>query len=554
MTIDFEALKGRVEAILFDFVATRTDSDSIHERSAGRFFSAWAEGVPYLREHPEHWGLFPIPEDILGRTVPWCLLKGQGPRTVVMIHHCDCVETSGYGALEPLCLDPAALETAFRSGAMALPGDAEADLVDGGWLFGRGVCDMKGGASVQLALFEQYSREIDFEGNILILSVPDEENLSAGMRGALHLLARLKEAHGLQYAMMLNCEPHQREEAPDHGALYDGSIGKVLPMVYVRGRLAHVGRVFDGFNPIGLLGEIVSRTEVNPFFIEKMGNTVCPPCSWLYAKDQKQVYDVSLPRAAVGCLSVLPLKMTPLEIMAELHSICEDAFEAALARMNDSYAAFCRKAGRPAEALPWTPKVRKFSEIYAEALADSGDAFLTAYAEAARRAWDGLRDKSLTTIAAVTLLIETTLGFRRDAQPMVVLALAPPYYPSANNRMLPPEVSAAADAAMADLVAFGAGLGIRYAVQNYFVQISDLSYAMLAATDDDITCIESNMPLWGRGYDIPLALIREMSMPVCNVGPWGKDLHQYTERVNRHDLLEITPRMVDFMTCRILQK
>jgi len=553
MTVDFEAIKDRIEAILLDFVATRTDSDSMHELNVGRFFSAWAEGVPYLRENPKNWGLFPIPEDILGRTVPWCLLKGRGARTVVMIHHCDCVETSNYGALEPLCLDPAALEAAFRSGAMALPEDASADLDDGGWLFGRGVCDMKGGASVQLALFEQYSREIDFEGNVLILSVPDEENLSAGMRGALYLLAQLKAAHGLQYAMMLNCEPHQREEAPDRGILYDGSIGKVLPMVYVRGRLAHVGQVFDGFNPIGLLGEIVSRTEVNPFFIEKVGNTVCPPCTWLYAKDQKQVYDVSLPQAAVGCLSVLPLKTTPLEIMAELHSICEAAFAAALVRMNDSHAAFCRKAERPVEALSWTPCVRTFSAVYADALADGGDAFRAAWAEATQRARDGLRDKSLTTIAAVTLLIETTLRFRRDTQPMVVLALAPPYYPSANNGMLPLEVSAAADAALAELVTFGASLGVRYDIQNYFVQISDLSYAMLAAADDDIACIEGNMPLWGSGYDIPLALIREMSMPVCNVGPWGKDLHRYTERVNRHDLLEITPRMVDFMAQRSLR-
>ena len=552
--INFTALKPRIEAILRDYVATRTDSDSGHELSAGRFFSSWAAGVPYLREHPENWGLFPIPGDPRDRVVPWCLLRGNGARTLVMIHHCDCVETSGYGALEPLCLDPDALEAAFRGGAMALPADARADLETGGWLFGRGVCDMKGGASVQLALFEQYSADSDFAGNILILAVPDEENLSAGMRGALHLLADLKVQHGLEYAMMLNCEPHQREEDPLRGTLYDGSIGKVLPMVYVRGKVAHVGQVFDGLNPIGLLGEIVSRTEVNPFFIEKVGNTVCPPPTWLYGKDTKMVYDVSLPAAAVGCLSVLPLKLTPMEIMDELERICEAAFEAALARMNDSYAAFCRKAEHPVETLPWTPCVKTFSQIYTEAEQDGGDAFRTAWAEASARALAGLLDKTMTVISAVTALIETALLHRRDQQPMVVLALAPPYYPSANNSLLADDISAAADAAMADLAAFGESLGVRYDIQNYFVQISDLSYAMLAAGAQDIACIEGNMPLWGHGYDIPLGLIREMSMPVCNVGPWGKDLHRFTERVSRHDLLEITPQMVDFMVRRVLKE
>lgn len=43
------------------------------------------------------------------------------------------------------------------------------------------------------------------------------------------------------------------------------------------------------------------------------------------------------------------------------------------------------------------------------------------------------------------------------------------------------------------------------------------------------------MLIWRDIYYIPLE-IKEISMPVLNVGPWGKDLHKYTERVNKDDL------------------
>lgn len=552
MHVDFTALKERIERNLLAYVAARSDSNSPLEHNIDAFFENWAGQVPYFQQHPKHWGLFPIPNDHLDRNVAWCLLKGEGSDALVFIHHHDCVETPDYGALEPLCLDPAALEDAFRAGRMKIPQDAQDDLASGAWMFGRGVCDMKGGASVQLSLLEQYSQDAGFHGNIVLISVPDEENLSAGMRGACYLLKELKDTYGLTYKMMLNCEPHEREEDSKVGSLYDGSIGKIMPIVYVRGKLAHAGQVFGGLNPINLLAEIVRRTELNPFFIERVGNTVCPPCTWLYGKDQKLVYDVSLPLAAVGCLSVLPLQMSPMEIMNKLHSLCEEAFEDVIKDMNASYTVFLDKWGLPQERLPWQPKVRYFSEVYAEAERDGGAAFLEDYKAAYEKAKQGFRSKTLSTVQAANLLIETTLKHVKDLSPTVVLAIAPPYYPSVNNHMLDAENAAFSDQALTDLVAFGRSLGETYQVLNYFVGISDLSYAMFKAEPENISYIENNMLLWGDIYRIPLDIIRELSMPVCNVGPWGKDLHRYTERVNKHDLFEITPRMVDFMVRRVL--
>lgn len=53
------------------------------------------------------------------------------------------------------------------------------------------------------------------------------------------------------------------------------------------------------------------------------------------------------------------------------------------------------------------------------------------------------------------------------------------------------------------------------------------------------------MPLWGDIYSIPFDLIRELSVPVINVGPWGKDFHKNTERVYLPDLCQRTPALIE---------
>ena len=36
-----------------------------------------------------------------------------------------------------------------------------------------------------------------------------------------------------------------------------------MPFIYVRGFLAHVGKVFEGLNPVNIMSDIVRRTELN---------------------------------------------------------------------------------------------------------------------------------------------------------------------------------------------------------------------------------------------------------------------------------------------------
>ncbi|MDU5082236.1 M20/M25/M40 family metallo-hydrolase [uncultured Tissierella sp.] len=552
MRFDKEVMKDLIEKNLLDFVGTRSDTNSKEEKNIEGFFKQWFSKIEYFQNNPEHYGLFEIPDDYLGRKVPWCLLKGKGKDTIVFIHHNDIVETKDYGTLEPLCLKPYELMESFKVGKMQLPSLAKEDLLSGKWIFGRGVSDMKGGGSIQLSLIEEYSKDSSFKGNIVLISVPDEENLSAGMRGAALHLKALKDKYDLEYKLMLNSEPHERGDDL-RPTLYDGSIGKIMPVVYVRGKLAHVGQVYSGLNPINLLSEIIRRTELNPNFIEKVGNTTNPPPTWLYHKDRKMVYDVSLPIASCGYMSILPLKRTPKSIMDELKNISIESFQKVIEDMNASYKLYTNIAGLEFEKFTWEPDVKFYSELYSEAIKDSGEDFENAYENLMVEIKEKFNSNKITTIEAANTIIEKTLEYVKDVSPCVILALTPPYYPSTNNNMLG-EKSTQIYEIIEDIKKYAKDhFHEEYIVQNYFTGISDLSYSMFVSDQSNIDYIANNMLMWKDVYYIPLEVIKEISMPVINIGPWGRDLHKYTERVYKEDLFYKTPKLIDLFVSRLLE-
>jgi len=135
----------------------------------------------------------------------------------------------------------------------------------------------------------------------------------------------------------------------------------------------------------------------------------------------------------------------------------------------------------------------------------------------------------------------------------VVIALAPPYYPSTNNSMLhdTEEINKLIDG-IGKFANDELGLGVY--TQNYFTGISDLSYGLFTGNNENIDYISDNMIFWGDMYSIPLKEIRELSMPVLNIGPWGRDLHKYTERVYKKDLFDTVPRLIDFVVRSIFDK
>lgn len=543
-------LSERIEKNLLNYLKTRTHTGTELERNNEVFFKEWAESVPYFKEHPEYYGLHEIKNDHLERKSTWALLKGNGKKTIIMIHHTDTVDADDFGKYKEYAYEPYEIERLYKQDNVEMDEVAKNDLYSGKWLFGRGASDMKGGGSITYSLLEEYSEDEEFNGNILVLGVPDEENLSAGMRSAIYLLKELKNKYDLEYVLLLNVEPHEKVK-DNNITVYDGSVGKIMPIFMVRGKLAHVGQVYKGFNPINLMSEIVRKTELNPDFIEKAGNTVTPAPTWLYFKDRKDVYDVSLPLTVGGYMSILTLTKSPKDILEQLKEISKEAFNHVIADMKASYEKYKDLSNMSYGGCDWKVNVKYYGEIYNEILEEKGESFKNEISNFQRNIEEKIRKNEITRIDGAYELIEKTLEYYNDLSPIVVIALAPPYYPSTNNSML--ENVEDINKLIAEMDNYSrneTGLGIY--TQNYFTGISDLSYGLFTRDNENIDYIANNMIFWGDMYYIPLDIIRELSMPVLNIGPWGRDLHKYTERVYKKDLLENIPRLIDYVVRNIL--
>ena len=544
------AINERIKQLTLDLVRIKSDTGTRKEIDVENFLHAWLGEIAYFKDHPDHFGLYRLDRDPLERSAVWGLVKGQGDRTVILLHHHDVVDAFDYGRLEKWAYDPPSLDRALQE--MALFGEVQQDLASGQWLFGRGTGDMKGGAAIQLILLQEYAARADFKGNILLLSVPDEESLSAGMRGSLQLLVDLKARFNLDYRMLINSEPHGREQ-DKHGVFYVGSAGKILPVVYVRGKKTHIGHIYQGFNPVLLLSEIVLQTELNTDFADRVRGEVAPPPSWSYLRDRKEVYDASVPPAAGGYLSLIHLKSTPVELIQQLKAACETAFGRVIEKIRLSHAAYSRKKDDHEPAPAWSVKVRTFAELYQQALDDSGGTFQAAYNTFLASIVSDIEQQRLNMPEATFQIIEKTLEHVRDLSPMVVIALCPPYYPPIHNddfigrhasvKKLTDHLIRFADDNWQEV----------YKITNYMMGITDLSYAALQNRENIVPHIGPNMPLWQKTYSIPFAEMHSLSIPVINIGPWGKDHHKFTERVYEIDLYERTPALLECAVEFLLQ-
>ena len=543
MRFDPDKLKEKIEEHLYTYIGIPSDTGTALERNIEGFYEKWFESVPYFKENPEHRGLFKIPGDHLDRHIPWALFKGQGDKTIVLLHHSDIVDTEDYMTVRSLSLKPKELEQAMKEGKIPLPEDAKKDLESGEWIFGRGTMDMKGGAVIHIAMMEEYCKLKDFKGNLLLLAVPDEENLSAGAIGAAYLLNDLMDKFALKYELCLLSEP---DTNISQRSFRDGSIGKIMPLIYVRGKLAHVGKVYDGLNSIKILAKMVDYLDLNPAFIETNGTTTTPAPTFLYAKDQKKIYDVSLPLAASAFISIYCFNRTPKELLELIRQTCEKAMGDVIESVKHSFAEFLRISNTEREPLNWTVNVKLYRELYDEAVKDSGDKFLSAIKQTENEVGQKVKSAQMTLIEASHAIIEKTLEFTKDLSPVAVITLVPPYYPYVSNEKFP-EKGKFIDEVGDALIKYAKEKDGYDYVKLFATGMCDFSYMM--QTDDKASndYIENNMMMWGNGYHIPFEKIRRISMPLLNVGPLGRGTHQYTERVLKSDLFYTIPDYTYFV-------
>ena len=542
-----EGIDKEIQKILYSYVGIASVSGSQEEREAQDFFLNFFRSLPYWEKHPEYLGSIPILDDPRECGPAFAMVRGAGDDTVVLLHHTDVVTASNFKLLKPLAFSPEKLEKELFRLRACFSDEVRADLESGEYLYGRGVCDMKGGGAIQMALLHRYSELVlqepgSLPGTLIVLAVPDEENLSAGMRMAVALLARLQEEYHLRFRLAIDSEPHSRVDG--QGIFSLGSIGKALPFVYVRGVMAHSGMPFLGINPLNILSEIVRDIELSLKFSDVVQGEAAPPPVWIYQRDNKPQYDVSIPLSAAGCLNILSLNQAPDTILETLRVICEESFQTVLQRMNWQYAQFNDSIGRPAQHLPWRVQVTGFADLCQAAKQERGVAFDKAYEAKLAQLNQCARTERLNLIECTLALVDFACEHLNDLSPRVVYGLVPPYYPNVSNLFredMLPEIS---DLPKILDTFTRQEFGQAYHAEYFFTGVSDMSYTSLTGGREVADTLKNAMPLFGNLYNIPLEDMERTSMPCINIGPCGKDLHLMTERVLKEDLYYRTPRIL----------
>ncbi|WP_188453725.1 M20/M25/M40 family metallo-hydrolase [Virgibacillus oceani] len=494
----------------------------------------------YFQTNPELLRLHPLDD---GRRLLTALVKKNAAKeTVILLSHFDVVDVEDYGSLKNLAFLPRELTKEINKLKDQLPEHIQQDLNSGEWLFGRGTMDMKAGLSLHLSMLEK-AIDSEFDGNILLLTVPDEEMNSKGMLTALPVLNELQKSENLTFQACLNGEPmfSKYPGDPSH-YIYTGSIGKVLPGFYCYGKESHVGEPFAGINPNLMISFLSQQLELNEAFIEKIGDEVTPPPTSLMQRDLKEKYSVQTPHAAIAMYNVLYLKQTFNQINQKLLESAKKAgreIENYVKEKADNFADLASDFALPNISV----NILMYQELYNEAVKRYGNNEI----KRRQNLLVSQRDKGDRDFS--TLLVQELAAMCKDLSPMIVLFYSPPFYPAVSSYN-DPYIKGVMESITEKT---SRSYNIDLTVAEFFTGLSDLSYVGPVSSQSTLGQLTANMPLQNNGFVFPEDIMEKLTMPILNIGPKGKDPHQWTERLELTYSFEYLPEILTSAIHQLLE-
>ncbi|MEE6450381.1 M20/M25/M40 family metallo-hydrolase [Gottfriedia acidiceleris] len=448
--------------------------------------------------------------------------------TICLISHFDTVNTEEYGELEHLSTKTDDLTNAFHERLNELSKEVQSDLESGEYLFGRGSMDMKMGLAMHMSIIEKASIE-EWPINLLLLTVPDEEVNSTGMRDAVSTLVNLQEEYDLNFKLFLNGEPVFSQEPGDPKYyIYSGTIGKIMPAALFYGKETHAGEPLSGITSPYIASFLTRKMEWNEEFQEIDFGEKTPLPVTLQQKDLRLEYSTQTPFRTCALYNVFLMKRNASDVFNLFEKIAHEAAE----ECSFEYENICKKHNvNPIGKV----KVIQYSELQQYAIKKLGEEYVLNLKKEihSHSEWDD-REKSFRI--ADNLMIEC-----QELAPAIIILFAPPYYPAINST---------GDELVEQCIKFSSELAssqFNLPVKriHYFNGISDLSYVNYSDSTGGWAAFELNTPVWGDSYTLPFHLMEKLNAPVLNIGPFGKDAHKLTERLHMRNAFEEVPYIVE---------
>lgn len=464
-------------------------------------------------------------------------------RTILLTGHFDVVSTDVCGELKSQAFEPDLYTKLLQE--RSLNPEAKRDLNSGNWLFGRGVMDMKGGLALFLAMIKEYAKS-GCGLNLLFLAVPDEENSSAGMRGTIRKLNSFIKEKKLDVIAAFTGEPCFRTppnaSCQSFRPYYTGTTGKIMPFFYCIGKAAHVNDYFQGLNSVLIASEIVTKMESNPAFLEGRGSWLLSPPACLGFEIRRNGYSVTLPERTVCYFNLLTIEKTPQEILSLCEEIAQDAASSTLETLKASEETYIRRGGTPSPLSKI--KVISYSSLLKEVRAQFKDD--ETFERALKKELSSRQDSFDEREQAIRIT-EAIISLCHSSEPQIVVGFLPPYYPPRINKRRNEKESRIKDLLLEVIAKSNHLAGDSDSTFiEVFGGITDLSYLGYDGNPKDLEFIAENLPGWGKTFWILIQELTELSIPIANLGPSGKDAHKMTERLELDYSLRTAPELLRF--------
>ena len=467
--------------------------------------------------------------------------KGNSNRTIILMGHLDTVGVDDFEPLMEEAFNPDTLQDIIRE--LNFSDEVNKDIDSGEYMFGRGSLDMKSGVAGQMYLIKYFAEHPELlDGNIIAIAECDEEDNSHGIISALKELKRLKKEHDLEYIAAINADystPYHEND--ENRYIYLGTIGKLLPSFYVVGKEAHVGQAFAALDPNQILAELTRLINLNPDLCdESQGEVTIPPIS-LKQSDFKEAYTVQTAISAAAYYNFFVYKMSPAQVMEKMKDVAINAFDNVVENLNLSYKRFCQMSKHEYVKLPWETRVYTWDEFYNELATLYGDRF-TVYIH--NFANDLNEKHPMMDLREFNMaIVNEAWKWSMDKSPAIIVFYGSNFY----GRI---ELSGKDEGEKRLIKSVEESIEMvqEYSdkpivTKKFYPYISDMSYMGTSDTKESLLLLEKNTPAWGTKYHHPTEDILEINVPVVNIGTYGKDGHQVTERVHMRYTFENIPNI-----------
>ena len=510
------------------------------ENAAAEFIYDRLSGIDYFRKNPKNVWFDTLEGDPMGRKNICAFVEAgkKTSKTVIFIGHIDVVGTDVCGEFSELAFEPEKYTEKMRD--VDIPQDARSDLNAGGWLFGRGVADMKSGLTVLTGIFTEMSENIsNLECNYLLLGLADEENNGFGVHQAIKMLARMKSEQGLDFVCCIDAEPTITSEEKDIARIYLGTIGCATPFALCMGKESHVGEYFEGVNGALIASHLNMLAEGDPDTSDEWKGVWYSPQTCLKLQELRQGYSVTLPERVILCYNVLMVARTPDEILAYFEEKAKIALDRAIAQVKDRRNKLFAKGAVMLPEISYDYEVMYYSELIGMVEKVTG----RNHEDIAREFFASLDPASDSQDRGIALINKYIDLAGIDGLKVIIGFLSPYCQSRVNDRETPYEL-AVLKATEQVKEWFEKTYEKPLVVSEVYEGISDMSEFGFQESREELDFLTSNLVGYKTDINTPFESMMELDIPVINMGPIGKDAHKMTERVYLPYVFEVLPNQI----------